>query len=523
MTRALKVTRGSEGYTAVLGEDLDLFGHSTGRYSIRLVNPDQGDPSFGETNPIAGETTSLLGDGEITTTQGFGNEVLQLWVLIEANDHANLALGEARLMEELDRDNTLTWGGPVGPRSVFEIVRSWSDFSFEDLADARCWRLFRLSLEVLPDVRSEEPVTFTWSGPNRILSLAEAGWSQISPTGARLLENYTFGDSVGIRAGTGTTRLTVIETIAPVLVDGYFLHLCQTYTAGGQPDPRVWIGGELLPAATSWVQQRFGSSLVDQNVFDVSAWRGTMQTVRIEFTSPGSISASLSRLNRVVWSNYPNPACVVQEAGGSVRVPHGIDVLEIEGTARTGLQVEFDADGATLTPVYTAVYTGPDPLRALRERGAAEVGWGYADVSDPDGDVITYDGIDTYLPQGRTVGALFVTSGQPLVLNPDGVWPEYRHDTSTGAFFGYPESERAAVSLTRCTSPTPVTVLSPSIDAPSGLTDGGTFQAHEPHQLHPKRTGFAVIAQEAPVGIGKTYPVSCTVTYYPRWRHHAGL
>lgn len=507
---------GASVYTAVLGDDLDLWGHSNGDYSIHLLETSRGDTSFGDARPIADEVASLLGDGEVTSTSRYGNKVMQLWVEITANDHANLAAGEARLMEELDRVNTFTWGGPVGPRSVFEIVRSWSDFLVEDLADVRCVRLFRITLEVLPFARSEDPITFTWTGPTRMLSLAEAGWNQITPSGARLLTNYAYGDSIGLRAGTGTSRLVTIETTAPVLVDGFFLHVVKRYSVGAQPTPRVWIGGELLAPERTWVQNDWIELFTEQSVFDVSAWHGTEQTVRIEFTDPGGTPAVGQGIDRLLWSNYPNPCAQdLREAGGGVIVPLGIDVIPIEGSARTGLLVEFDA-GNGLATTNIVLFTAPNPRAALRDQGAAEVGFGIKTVTDPDGEVLTYDGVDTYLAPGRTVGAIWVTSGQPPVLNPDGVWPEYRPGHPTGPFFGYPEDDRAAVSMTGVFDPAEVKVLSPSLDFPSGLTSGGTFEAHEPHHLHPTWSGFAVVTSGG-------YPVPCTVTYYPRWRHHAGI
>lgn len=519
--RPVEASSGSRGYEAVLGADLNLFDYPAGDYSIRLVSGAQVENSFGDSRPIQDEVASLLGDGEVTSTSRYGNKELVFCVEVSATDHAGLAAGEARLMDELDRVNTLTWAGPVGPRSVFEIVRSWSDFLFEDLEDVRCRRQYRVTLEVLPFVRSEKPITFTWTGPTRLLSLVESGWNQITPAGARLLMNYEYGDSVGIRVGPGAARLVTIETVAPVLIDGYFLHVVTRFAVGSRPTPRVWIGGELIPTAKAWVQTDIDDSDVEQVVVDVTRWRGTEQVVRVEFTDGGGVAGRIEGLNRLCWSNYPNAIGLdVLERGTAdiaTLTPLGIDVIEVEGTARTGLLIEFDVTESAATPfqVNAIVYTAPNPRAALRDRGAPEVGWGVDIVTNPDGEVITYDGIDTYLPQGTNVGALWTTSGQPPQLYPDGIWSEYK-DGAPGADFAYPSDDRSAVSLTAMTEPTSVTLLSPSVESPSGLTEGGTFRAHEPHHLHPRNSGFAVMTT------GQS-PIPCTVTYYPRWRHHAAL
>lgn len=479
------------------------------------------DSTFGNGIPVAETVLSLLRDGDLTSTTRYGNRTASFLVTVKAEHYQGLADGEATIAAVLDRPGELVWRVPGnGPVTIFDIVRSWSEFVFEDLSETmRLVRTFRVTFECLPDGRSVEERSFTWTGPSAVLkpTTSVTGWAVSSGTRSSVSEG---GGVFSITATANPVTFTVAAPDFPL--DDFLWIRTNNNDSSGIDDiaePNITVNGVVIPNVEVF---NVGLGVSDKRYLlmaDVSQWRG--QTVPISFTMQAATSPKVYGFATTSYPNLPVAAADIATfysnptPNGTTRGPalpnFGIGVVHPFGSSRAPCHLSFTAPAGG-----AFVYTAPDPVAALRSRGLPENIFGAFDITDVAGDEVEFGATVMWFPEGEHQTQVGRTEAQPLVLFPNGVWPQAGTgvttigDDATGSAYAYPADPDAALSF--YTTSGAKNLVSPSPTLPMGYHGGAV--AHENHVLHPVRSGFAVLDVNGA-------PISTTVTYYPRWKHHA--
>lgn len=498
----------ASGYQLEAGS-LALMENEQASFSIEALG---GGADFGNPAPVSEVVRSLMRDGDLTTTTRDGNRIASFYVRVRGNSWQALADGEAMLLSEVDKPNTLTWRVPSGgPPTCFDVVRSWSEFAFEDLSEVlRQERIFRIFFECLPYGRSEVAESFTWTGYAKADPLTSStGWSTVG--GGTL----TVSGGVLKRSGAAGSSVVAKKT----LTLGRFLFIPARPTNVGATNfagvTQVTVDGVVVdgPGMFEYYNAYRG------HTFDTRRWAGVDASVEITIQAPtGGFDTAIYGLWRC---GAPPSGAMPSDAGGAlageIHRPLGVDAVSVHGTARALVHLAFTA------PTGGAfVYTSPDPATLIRDRGAAEIVFSRFTVADAAGTEFEVSGRTIWFPEGDHATTVGFTDGQPLDLFPEKPWPQGRtwpqglsvpgdeEPAPLGVQYAYPADPKAAVSFFQDSGAK--NVISPSIFLPQGYHGGAVF--HESHLLHPPHTGIAVLDQYA-------MPISTTVTYYPRWRHHA--
>lgn len=487
------------------GYQLQVVGSGGASSALDLIDNDLGgcmldvtavDATFGNPVPVTEVISSLMTDGGLTTVKSFGNRTAVFNVTITGPDLGAVAAGEAELMAALDGVTALAWVVPWAATSYFDVVACWTEHALDDLEEIQqVRRTFRVSFECLPFARSESPVTVSWTGDATELDTLTSisggsGWTTVS--GSATI-------SGGIRT---TTSWRGRKTFA---LDRFLWF--KVASTGSVPTTglisSVTVNGVAIPGAQ--IREEFVLLSTRFYTVDVSRWRG--QSVAVEFTlaNLGATNVTLTEL----WTrSYPGPAVAVSDTR-----PKGIGVMSVGGTARTPCTISLTAPSGG-----AFVYTGPDPVAAIRDRGVAESVYGKFTVSAADGAEVAVGSQLMWFPPGDHRANIGVTDPQPLQLNPNGAWPTQASGQAllgtgiaAGATqFAYPTDAKAAITFFDTAGDK--TLISPSPALPQGYH--GDAVTHEVHTLHPGRCGFAVMNMYGD-------PINATITYYPRWKHHA--
>ena len=475
---------------------LDLMANVTGavRFDTLAV-----DATFGNAVPISEVMSSLMTDGGLTTVRSFGNRTAVFLVTVKAQDPGGLADGEAELMAALDRTAALAWHVPFGASSYFDVVACWSELQFDDLDEVmQKRRTFRVTFECLPFARSADLTTFTWTGPGTLLApmTSTAGWTVVG------------GGAITSVAGTPTylqrTTSGGITLQRTVTLGEYLWLIVGEGPSDGAKLASATVGGTSI-ASAKWHRQYLGGNLAAY-IVPTGGWSGQSAVVEV------AISNSSSWIDRAALFafysvEYPNLGA------SSLNTPIGIDVVDVEGTARTPCTISFTAPAGG-----AFVYTAPDPNAAIRDRGAGESVYAKFSISDANGAEVEVDGRLMWFPPGNHTANVGWTDPRPLELYPNGMWPteatgeaNLGPDVLSGASqWAYPLDGRAAISFFDTSGAKKL--ISPSPSMPQGYH--GDAVTHETHSLHPGRCGFAVLDVNGD-------PIAATVTYYARWKHHA--
>ena len=471
------------GYQLLVG-DLAVMERAYPGFTFELLAEDR---NFGNPVPVAQVIESLIRDGNLTTTVKYDNRVATFTLVIRATDARTLAQAEDVFLAEMDRPTTLTWQVPYGPPTVFDVVRSWTEFdSSRDLDEVlHLERRWLLSFECLPFVRSAETVTINYTGPATTVPLALAGWTVV---GAGILQNYQPEISIPSHFGIRRSVNGALVIRRNVLMD-HFLW----FRMGGSLLTSVSINGTLLDNTKRRVEDvPFGSSAV-YYTYDTSTYRGKTVEVEVTFTTSGG-----SGMDAMATMGYPN-----KSLDGRV-VPNGIGVIDVLGSARARCVIEFSgSDGGK----GTFLLTGPDLTRLIREFGRAEVTFSHFLAA----------GLPGYA-DGEWATTTAVSDGQPPELHPNGIWPELGMNATAGGpgatddelNVSYPADLQVAVSYFPPGSTNAVVSASPA--SPGGYAPGAL--AHAEHVLHPGRCHVIVVNSE-----GEARPA--TFTYYPHYKHQA--
>lgn len=470
---------------------LELMANVTGavRFDTLAVDATLGNPV-----PVTEAIASLMTDGGLATIKSFSNRTALFNVTITAPDPGALADGEAELMTALDAVSALAWHVPFGPSSFFDVVACWSEHAFDDLTEIQqLQRTFRVSFECLPFARSRDAVTFTWTGPTEVTPLSSmSGWTVVSGSAAW---NADAG-GVGVPGILASSDAVLRRTVT---VDEYLWFKVATVPASVKGITSVTVNGTAIPDAEVREEGDLVTTSTRFYTVPVGAWRG--ESVTVEFTLLASTG-----LTELWTRSYPGAI-----AGAGDARPKGVSVIDVVGTARTPCTISFTAPSGG-----AFVYTGPDPDAAIRNRGVAESVYGKFTVTG-DGAEVSVGGQLMWFPPGDHTTSIGNTVPQPVSFYPNGVWPAAASgavlsgtNISSGSQWSYPMDAKAALSFFATTGAK--TLISPSPSLPQGYY--GDAVTHEQHSLYPGRSGFAVLDVSG-------YPVTATITYYPRWKHHA--
>ena len=114
--------------------------------------------SFGSPEPKMVEIKSMLLDGSLARILNYENRSMPFQVEISGPTLDDVALGEAALMVEVRKGrNELKWLPPdeMAATSVFDIVWSRLDFTFDDKGEKRRKRVFALTFTAAPFARDD--------------------------------------------------------------------------------------------------------------------------------------------------------------------------------------------------------------------------------------------------------------------------------------------------------------------------------------------------------------------------------
>jgi hypothetical protein len=142
---------------------LELADDLTGWHPDFEIHTLADDATWGNPQPIEVAVKSLLQDGSIVATTGHDNREAFIRLTLKASDGIGLALAEQAVNAEVGRLNTLTWTPPdsFGPPTVFEVVTSSLEHTFDDMDELRLQRTYGLRLVCQPFARSVDETTAT--------------------------------------------------------------------------------------------------------------------------------------------------------------------------------------------------------------------------------------------------------------------------------------------------------------------------------------------------------------------------
>lgn len=452
--------------------------------------------SLGSTRTMYEAVASLMLDGSYVRSPGHENrDNLGFTVEVRFSDSDEAAEYQEALEREAGKaTNTLTFEprDGIGTTTVFETFEADLDHDWDQDNDERGVRYFPVKIPALPFVRGEEVSTIAWSGGSTELDplTSLTGWTTSGGT-------PTVSGGLQVAAGS-TITMSKTLTVAGSYVWAYVLHAASVDHSGVLV--AASINGVSVPLTDIQRQEITEGHLY----FHIPAhdFRGQSVAVSLTLSGTNGQAAVLKEL----WSvNYPNRAAL----GSLTAPPPGIDVIDVEGSARTPCTITFTAPAGG-----AFVYTAPDPDAAVR-RGAGEIVFGNFTVSAAGGAELAIGPRLSWFPAGTHSVMVGSTLPQPIELA--AAWPQAATAafTATGVAAGafqyvFPAADRTAISFYDTAGAK--ALVSPTPALPEGYHGGALH--HEIHSLHAGRCGFAVLDKDG-------NPVATTITYYARRQFHA--
>lgn len=360
---------------------------------------------WGNPQPVIVAIKSLLQDGSLVQKIGDDNrEGATLRVTITAGNSAALALGEAALVAEVGRRNTLTWTPPDGwgPATVFDVVMSSLSFSFDDLDELLLQRVYVVKLTCAPFGRSVESVQVTAiaSAPaSPVLTPMDngsstAGWAG-SPGAVTTDGNRVRTAQSGVLS-TAAVTLSLTKTFgsAQSMAGTPYLTVDFKTDALGTPTITVVADGIALTQVAAqpspagykrWTYACPAASITKVKV--AAAWPS--QSGR-----PAVVTRQLLVDTIIKSDQVPTAGTLKQRSG----------VIPVAGSVRTvgSLAIEHETSGLGAVAVYTFADDGSSyqpPLRGFRASGGTP-------SADPTAMSGVTDSLDTLLTFSIPVGFL---------------------------------------------------------------------------------------------------------------------
>jgi hypothetical protein len=428
------------GHSLTFGS-VDLLGDrvtTAGGYWLEAAGADA---NFGNPEPVEKAITSFLQDGAIASIESFDNREMSLKITIYGVDSAGLAAGEAALIGEVAKRNILTWTPPdisgdfAGASSVFDVVTSWLDHSFNDINELNLQRTYTLTIKALPFARSTTKTTLVSPAP-----------PNTSPT-VTTINNAS--------STTNWTAPTSSDSPTPTVVGGTSVRVSVTNSTGSPvtKNLNLRLSGLTLTTATSfYVRLDFSTSTPATVKFNTTpvtptatngtvGWyywpAGNTTITNINIEIPSTTVAPANSLTITV--NDVSKSDMAQDAAGQRQTFRS---LTIAGSARTqgNLVLADPATGLGSVLVYTAPNSGSvaqPPLRTYRTAGSTET-TDTSTVSGKTSDLATLHAFDIPAPLVPTAGYLLMA----------------RVKHTTGATYNLTWAARAKVSSTTLTSAT---------------------------------------------------------------------
>lgn len=411
------------------------------------------DGSWGNPDPVIAVVDSLLGDGQLASVVRHNNREAQFKITVSAPDGTSLAAAEAALVAETERQNVLVWSAPDGyaPTTVFDVVTSYLEHSFDDESELRLERHYVLHLTLYPHSRSFSSTTVAALGSG-ITPTTPAVEETVSTCSS--LTNWTGRVRTGIEPLTleSGTHLYMRATIGVLMWMRYTMaadqawsdtpYLVVDWNATGAVDTRytltAQVGGPSLPerfltaltTGPSPLNPAYKRSVFLIPAADANLVRYVQFAHENQLTSPSGSKWALRVDNVMVTDGGAANDGTARQLSRS---------LEIGGTARAMGIIDVRHENA-LGDVL--VWSGPGAcaprLRPLRVSGAGET----VDASLVSGvyeslaSAFTADMPLSSLPSGAyMVMARLMTTSTPGTYAVD-VTAQTRLETSAGVFTG---------------------------------------------------------------------------------------
>lgn len=357
--------------------ELDLCGGWNAEEGFTLnVLPDGA--SFGAADAVTSAILSLMADGDLVQYDRAGNREVSLRVEVSAAGGEALARGEAALSRETRKANTLTWTPPdgFGAPTVFNVVTSWMDFTFDDAAELRGQRVYTLTLVCEPHARSEalivaKPLSTSGAPTSSLINSCDAatGWTATRNGAPDLATTFWEAGAVGVvYLGTDPLPPQVWTLSAPDVVSftsrPYLVVEARTVSVTDMMRAFATVGGVRRELGLLSMRALTG----DYNEY-VFLGDGSGATLTFEHTS-GAGEVWQGLLVRNISQRSHPPGATARQVSriipieGTERTPGSLRVSQVSGTGRLG---------------PTLVHTSPEagsgyspPLRRWRVMGNTE-------------------------------------------------------------------------------------------------------------------------------------------------------
>lgn len=366
---------------------LDLVdGFSDEGYELRVLADGA---SFGSPEAKVKQIVSALADGDLVSYDRAGNRVVEFSVQITAPDGVALAAGEAALRRELYRPNTVTWTPPssFSPPTVFDVLTSEGQPSFNDLDEIHNRRIVKVTLTCAPHARSATFSTVAaLAPPPAVPTTATVNDADSTTDWSATISTYTIdGPSAPValtvtdqgayvRAqGTGTWPSVEI-VLAVAATDMTTTPYLQVEMSGDAPSVFVLtFNGGSLAVAASPILTRATPAGTTLYVFDAAGMAGFndlsgFKARRSKFYAPNPETVTLNVHDVTRTDTLPQVTARqvsrTIEVGGTERTPGSIHVSSENGIDPLELAIVHTCpeDGSGYSP----------PLRRWRVSGEVE-------------------------------------------------------------------------------------------------------------------------------------------------------
>lgn len=295
-----------------------------------------GDTTWGNPSPITVALLSLIRQGSLVAYDHTENREPVLKIAVEADDGDLLARGEKALQLECERANTLTWTPPdgSGEPSVFDVVWSSLDFSFDDQQELLRRRVYLLKIQALPYAREANLVTTAaQASGSEVVTVSDGssltGWSDQTGSGIA----STAGAIVITQENTYYAAAAFWTQTVDLTVGSYVAVIWQTSAAVANSltcwlasaDSLFYFEGRMPMVASSvsggWTTSYFAIP---------AGWTTTPKMLfRVFFPGAGTSTLSIDKFS--IWNGLPFIGTARQKAlgilpGGSVRTQGSIQV-----------------------------------------------------------------------------------------------------------------------------------------------------------------------------------------------------
>lgn len=226
--------------------------------------------NLGASENLLSVLASRLYDGAIVASSRSGNRMISLPVFLKDSNQADLAIAEAGLVEEADRQrNTLSFdpGDGFGAVTVFDTFRGQVSLDYNDLDELNGVRRYTLTIPALPFGRSQSRSSTTayaapssWTVVDAMASAA--GWSTnagpittdssifVTSPSVKVLSERAAGPSTA--SGLDVYEHTDTFTVAYTAAAAGWLSITvrhETLSPLGYPNPLGLVGVEVLDGA----------------------------------------------------------------------------------------------------------------------------------------------------------------------------------------------------------------------------------------------------------------------------------